>query len=193
MTLRCNQTFSLSLSTRSDGYAFSSARYLSEDGLILGDYTLFDAFDNNLGQRAFYFTIADGLHDLGSLVDGGLATNGWDSLASAIRTNGQGQILGHGKLTSQSSGQMAYLLTPGVEGDYNGDGMVDAAVYVAWRKNDGTPAGYNTWRANFGNPSGTGALAGAVAGSHAVPEPCSLLLAGLATLIAAFVVRRRRQ
>ena len=31
---------------------------------------------------------------------------------SAIRANGLGQILGHGKLTSQSGGQMAYLLTP---------------------------------------------------------------------------------
>ena len=107
-----DQTFALQLSTRSDGYAYSSAAYLGEDGLVLGTYTLFDALDNNLGNRAFYFTIADGLHDLGSLVDGGLAANGWDYLASAIRANGLGQILGYGKLTSQSGGQMAYLLTP---------------------------------------------------------------------------------
>jgi len=60
-------------------------------------------------------------------------------------------------------------------GDYNGDGKVDAADYVTWRKNPaafgGDPAGYNTWRANFGaGTSGTGA-GPAVA---AVPEPLSL-------------------
>jgi hypothetical protein len=107
-----NQTIPLQLSMRSDGYASSYVSYLGDDGLVLGTYTLFDALDNNLGDRAFYFTIADGLHDLGSLVDGGLTANGWDYLASALRANGLGQILGHGKLTSQSTGQMPYLLTP---------------------------------------------------------------------------------
>lgn len=107
-----NQTFAMNLSTRSDGYAYSSSNYLGADGLVLGTYTLFDALDNDLGFRAFSFTTADGLHDLGALVDGGLAANGWDSLANAIRANGLGQILGSGKLTSQSGGQMAYLLTP---------------------------------------------------------------------------------
>jgi hypothetical protein len=63
-----DQAFPLQLSSRSDGYASSSASYLGEDGLVLGTYTLFDALYNKLGQRAFYSTIADGLHDLGSLV-----------------------------------------------------------------------------------------------------------------------------
>jgi hypothetical protein len=112
-----DQTFALTLSTRSDGYAFSSADYLGEDGLVVGTYTLFDAFDNNLGDRAFYFTVADGLHDLGSLVDGGLSANGWDNLVvghlfGTLRANDLGQILGLGKLTSQTDGVMAYLLTP---------------------------------------------------------------------------------
>ena len=107
-----DQTFPLQLSVRSDGYAFSSASYLGEDGLTLGYYTLFDALDNNLGYRAFYFTPDDGLHDLAALVAGGLGANGWDHLASTIRENGAGQILGHGRLTSQSAGAMAYLLTP---------------------------------------------------------------------------------
>ena len=122
-----DQTFALNLSTRSDGYAYSSATYLGEDGLVLGSYTLFDALDNDLGGRAFYFTIADGLHDLGSLVEGGLAANGWDSLYIAIRANGLGQILGHGFLTPQSAGIMSYLLTPvtPLPGDVNFDGVVD--------------------------------------------------------------------
>ncbi|MEX2546100.1 MAG: hypothetical protein WD316_13305 [Phycisphaeraceae bacterium] len=40
--------------------------------------------------------------------------------------------------------------TEGLEGDYNGDGVVDAADYVVWRKTDGSAEGYNTWRTNFG-------------------------------------------
>jgi hypothetical protein len=38
-------------------------------------------------------------------------------------------------------------------GDYNGDGSVDAADYVVWRKqfgNTNTSAFYNVWRSNFG-------------------------------------------
>ncbi len=80
----------------------------------------------------------------------------------------------------------------GPDGDFNSDGVVDAADYVAWRKNDGsnnalpndgglgTPIGqahYDLWRANFGN-SGSGS--GALNAVTAVPEPSSLLLLLLA-------------
>lgn len=74
---------------------------------------------------------------------------------------------------------------PGVPGDFNEDGSVDAGDYVVWRKNNGTenalpnddglgtPIGmahYNLWRANFGGPApGGGSLS-------AVPEPASALL-----------------
>jgi hypothetical protein len=88
-----------------------------------------------------------------------------------------------------------------VEGDYNGDGIVDAADYTIWRDtlgsttdlrangdNTGASAGvidqadYAFWKANFGNHSGSGATAG-------VPEPATLwlLLAGILTMC----VRRR--
>src|SRR3954464_1357749 len=42
-------------------------------------------------------------------------------------------------------------------GDYNGNGTVDAADYVLWRKTPGSfggAGGYTTWRANFGNVGG---------------------------------------
>jgi hypothetical protein len=38
----------------------------------------------------------------------------------------------------------------GLPGDINGDGVVDAADYVAWRKDGGTQDDYDTWRAHFG-------------------------------------------
>jgi hypothetical protein len=60
-------------------------------------------------------------------------------------------------------------------GDYNDDGTVDAADYVAWRKTDINGAqGYLDWRANFGRTSGSGA---GLAGGGAVPEPASLAFA----------------
>jgi len=61
---------------------------------------------------------------------------------------------------------------PGLPGDFNQDGIVNAADYVVWRKTDGSQPGYNNWRANFGRSSGSGT--GAVAA--AVPEPATGLL-----------------
>ena len=64
-----------------------------------------------------------------------------------------------------------------IPGDYNGDGTVDAADYVLWRKNPtafGGDAGYTTWRANYGSTIGTGSLS-----NTAVPEPGTLVLASL--------------
>jgi PEP-CTERM motif len=67
-------------------------------------------------------------------------------------------------------------------GDYNGDGSVDAADYVVWRKTQiNGPQGYADWRANFGRTTGSGS---ALEAAGAVPEPTSvvLLLVGLASL-----------
>jgi hypothetical protein len=55
-------------------------------------------------------------------------------------------------------------------GDYNFNGVVDAADYVVWRKNNGSQAGYDAWRTNFGRTAGNGA--GTSARSlTSVPEP----------------------
>jgi hypothetical protein len=59
------------------------------------------------------------------------------------------------------------------DADYNGDGLIDAGDYVAWRKNPdafgGDPTGYNNWRTNFGMTSGGGGFSGAT-----VPEPVGI-------------------
>jgi hypothetical protein len=77
----------------------------------------------------------------------------------------------------------------GLTGDYNGDGKVDAADYVVWRKDPGSfggAQGYVDWAANFGAMAGGGSSQG----TGAVPEPGTLVLtAGL--LVAAFAGRRR--
>jgi hypothetical protein len=79
-------------------------------------------------------------------------------------------------------------------GDYNHDGAVDAADYVAWRKSPsnfgGDPNGHNTWRAHFGQTSDSGAVNSAAKNS-AVPEPGGIALLLLAAL--APLCRRQRR
>jgi hypothetical protein len=67
-------------------------------------------------------------------------------------------------------------------GDFNQDGVVDAADYVVWRKTDGTQAGYDLWRANFGRTTGAGAISIAT-----VPEPASAMLIVVGAAIGCWV------
>ncbi|MEX0612224.1 MAG: autotransporter-associated beta strand repeat-containing protein, partial [Pirellulales bacterium] len=49
------------------------------------------------------------------------------------------------------------VTAPGLAGDFNSDGVVDAADYVVWRKGLGTTYtqnDYNAWRSNFGATEG---------------------------------------
>jgi hypothetical protein len=86
-----------------------------------------------------------------------------------------------------------------VPGDYNSDGVVNAADYVVWRKKSGTSfqlpnevAGttpgqvtqedYTAWRARFGNTGGAGL------GITAVPEPG---IASIVLMASAFCEIRR--
>ena len=70
----------------------------------------------------------------------------------------------------------AGILSVGLPGDYNANGMVDAADYVVWRKTYGTQAGFDLWRSHFGQMAGNGSGASANA---AVPEPSALMLFAL--------------
>lgn len=89
------------------------------------------------------------------------------------------------------SGMLLVSTLAGLAGDYNNDGVVDAADYTVWRDNLGAAAGtlpndvdggtigtaqYQTWKANFG-----ATLGGGSAGS--IPEPgTAILLATILTL-----------
>ena len=69
-------------------------------------------------------------------------------------------------------------------GDHDGDGDVDAADHVLWRKSPasfgGDPGGYDEWRANYGNVySGSGSGTGLAS----VPEPTVAYLAFVGMLI----------
>jgi hypothetical protein len=93
--------------------------------------------------------------------------------------------------------RLEYITTEPLSGDYNFDGLVDAADYTVWRDTlgqrafvlaaDGDNSGvvdqadYTIWKTNFGNHAGSGAGAD---GNAAVPEPATflMLLAGILTM-----------
>ncbi len=80
------------------------------------------------------------------------------------------------------------MLSAMLPGDFNSDGIVDAADYVVWRKTDGSQAGYDRWRANFGASIGSDT---ARTTATSVPEPGAWLLLIMAMPIA-FALRTAR-
>jgi hypothetical protein len=80
-------------------------------------------------------------------------------------------------ITSPNAGQVLHItLVPEeiIAGDFNEDGVVDAADYVVWRKGLGstyTQNDFNVWRANFGQNTDAEALPS----QAAVPEPVTLV------------------
>jgi len=91
-----------------------------------------------------------------------------------------------------------------LQGDYNNDGIVDAADYTVWRNSlgsteslaaDGNFDGvvdqldYDAWKQNFGKSLGAGS--GTNLAGSSVPEPSTLVIGLLASAVAASLPRRR--
>jgi autotransporter-associated beta strand protein len=70
------------------------------------------------------------------------------------------------------------VTTGPLPGDFNSDGAVDAADYVLWRKQLGSPyteTHYNTWRSNYAEGDGGSGLGGDSVHFN-VPEPMNVVL-----------------
>jgi hypothetical protein len=75
------------------------------------------------------------------------------------------------------------IVSTEIPGDYNNNGVVDAADYVAWRNGLGQiydQNDYDVWRTHFGETvsSGSGAIA-----NSAVPEPSTLIVLLIGMLV----------
>ncbi len=101
-----------------------------------------------------------------------------DGLAPAVRSSA--------RLASHEERQV--IRHPiSVIGDYNQNGIVEAADYVLGRKQGGTATQYTTWNSHFGQIGGSGSGASANA---AVPEPATVVL--LMFAVARWCLRRSR-
>lgn len=107
--------------------------------------------------------------------------------ASTMGLYGEGeQILGTGfngtvnisYVGGNGNDVLLNLVAAGVSGDHNGDGMVDAADYVVWKKLgiDGAQ-GYTDWKTNFGKTApGSG-------NNSNVPEPVSWIMIAIGAIV----------
>jgi hypothetical protein len=168
----------------------------------------------NLSSSLTPGTAFDQLNISGAFTQGGSLTIDRTQLVAAS-TDQQLKLVGWGSQVGLSSSTAVsflggsplsysflsdgfYVTVPagGLAGDWNLDGHVNAADYVAWRKNPGAfPANaYNIWRQNFNNPPGSGAGTGQNA---AVPEPAAWVMAIAAvacrTLQRRATIRSRRE
>jgi hypothetical protein len=131
-----------------------------------------------------------------------------DTLEIALYGNGSGNgVVGP---TASPSGEREFFFnnlnidSPGLTGDYNYNGVVDAGDYVLWRHTVGqsvargsgadgngdgmvTQADYNIWRAQYGLTSGAGLSQGTV------PEPSAtaLVVESVAAIFAVTLSNRR--
>lgn len=84
---------------------------------------------------------------------------------------------------------LAYAgVSVGLQGDFNGDGAVDAADFTVWRDGLGTvysQQDYNTWRDNYG-----ASLAQSTPSASQAPTPASAALLSAALLVGAGFKRR---
>lgn len=119
-----------------------------------------------------------------------------DGAPVELPTGGRGRIIGNGDFT----------LTKLLQGDFNGDGLVDAADYSVWRDSKGldvepgsgadhdfdgriTRSDYEVWASNFGLLAAD-LLAESAAAS--VPEPAAMASAILAAISSTLLGRRFR-
>jgi hypothetical protein len=165
-------------------------------------------------------------HSLPGFPGGNGTGNGWEEAGgSNSKVVSESYLTGNSAVSTSSVGLGAAFTVAGAHdiafkygailvGDYNNNGVVDAADYVLWRKgatlqNDSTPgvqaADYDVWRSHFGNTSGgvggsravtrglvsyVTSFSGPGSGST-VPEPAGVILVGIGIVTLAIGGRRR--
>jgi autotransporter-associated beta strand protein len=119
---------------------------------------------------------------------GSLFIDGVSQPAGIWGAAGSGAPFTSSLITGSGRLEVTLFIPPPLAGDFNDDGVVDAADYIVWRKTDGTTSGYDDWRANFGRTSAGAGSGGDLAENSAVPEPSMVALLILA--VAGVAARR---
>jgi probable HAF family extracellular repeat protein len=165
----------------------ADANGINDLGQIVGDY-------GPSPDELYGYVLSGGIGATPEMLE---VPGGTDTIALDI--NNLGQVVGR-YLNASSLGR-GFLATPipEVAGDYNRNGVVDAADYTVWRDTlgrsvarytgaDGNGDGYvdnwdyGAWKDNFGATANSGLGATQSAGADAgVPEPASLALILAAT------------
>jgi T5SS/PEP-CTERM-associated repeat protein len=134
--------------------------------------------------------VPDSMHSFTVFTAGSAITGQFRNVTSGQRlgtADGLGSFLVHyGNGSPFAPNQIvltSFERAPGVAGDYNGDGTVDAADYVVWRDGNGSQDEYNAWRANFGNSLASGMSTGVSDSPAAVPGPATLSLVSVAIAV----------
>lgn len=210
------------------------AAKLTVDGpdAVINANNIFIRDELHLGQNAFEIELLNGMVNLqGWLADfmvlgspqfglfdmhGGTLTLAGDKVAHVEARILSGDLTANGAAMSMLSDfsivydgtkTIVTLAAAGVAGDYNSDGIVDAADYVVWRKaaalgtsslpNRSTglsgPVGqmdYDFWRSRFGATAGSGT--DIRASNAVVPEPATRLILSLTCLLLGVVSTRIR-
>jgi autotransporter-associated beta strand protein len=196
-----------------DGLSIAQQTVVGETFTIDGDLTL--QTGSTLALDIGLPTASDRLVVTGALSAGGTLAV---SLAEGVAAPVLGDVFdvldfatASGGFASDTSsllvdGTLAVIEFAGLLGDFNGDGVVDAADYPVWRDNLGAsesvlPQGsfvpgngtidaeeYNLWRSQFGT---TAASLNSAGGLASVPEPNSTILA-LAAMAVVVGYRARR-
>jgi hypothetical protein len=173
--------------------------FINSDGItgFVGDSLL--TFDSGHDVISSVFA-----HEIGHNLGLNHTPNGTANLMSPGGTSAQ---LTADQISTSRSSSFARTFTASTPGDYNGNGVVDAADYVVWRESlnktgtglaaDGNGNGvvdagdFTVWRSHFGSVAtsidSTGSL---VRGINGVPEPNSVVY--LLSWMASLSLYRRR-
>lgn len=95
-----------------DNSAVAYANILTDDGFLIGSYYYFENGDGNGELRGFAFRPDRGFIELGGLLPGGAAANGWRVIAAPEFSDGVTSILGVGDINNRFNQESVYAISP---------------------------------------------------------------------------------